>query len=167
VIDEEMEHVDFSIIDPDNDPSSIITTAAADNKYLINTNIVVTGRGSERVLTFWTENIPGESLVTVTARDGNEVATREFKVVKASPTPDPIIHNYPNPAENSINVVAAEVDAPFTITVCDTKGNIVFSKVQNTKECTIDIQQFQPGLYFVQIIDKNGKVIQSRFMKGK
>jgi hypothetical protein len=66
---------------------------------------------------------------------------------------------FPNPGSGLFNLKMAEAQGPFTVSVTDLSGRILFSKdyqpVTSLFTTTLDLSEISPGIYFVKISGKN------------
>ena len=69
---------------------------------------------------------------------------------------------YPNPANDIINIIVNENTPIEKIMVFDVSGKKIMEENLNTT--SINIQNFQSGMYFLQI-ESNGKTSQTKFIK--
>ncbi|MBK7408057.1 MAG: T9SS type A sorting domain-containing protein [Saprospirales bacterium] len=71
----------------------------------------------------------------------------------------------PNPAGNAIQVVLSHLDAPAMLSIRDTKGQEVLSKmIPAAPSCTVDISTLSPGMFFL-ILQTNDTVSILKFLK--
>lgn len=73
------------------------------------------------------------------------------------------MHIYPNPANQSINIVSKE-DKLDLITIFDIRGKVIHTCTMPTETNTVDISQLPSGLYSVKAIGKQG-VYMGKFTK--
>jgi hypothetical protein len=72
---------------------------------------------------------------------------------------------YPNPANNSINIINAS-NEQTNIEIVNVIGQKVFAIKSNSQLEQIDISGFKPGIYFVNIIEQSsGKINTLKFLK--
>ena len=72
---------------------------------------------------------------------------------------------YPNPANNSINIINAS-NEQTNIEIVNVIGQKVFVIKSNSQLEQIDISGFKPGIYFVNIIEQSsGKINTLKFLK--
>jgi hypothetical protein len=69
------------------------------------------------------------------------------------------LHIYPNPASNSIAISCEDNDASM-IEVIDRLGRVVYrDKSQGCEELSVDITGYASGLYFVRLMDDEGRIV--------
>ncbi|HLG03509.1 MAG TPA: T9SS type A sorting domain-containing protein [Bacteroidia bacterium] len=66
---------------------------------------------------------------------------------------------YPVPAENIIHIMSALI--PETVEIMDVTGKIVYAG----NSADPDISILSPGIYFVRVIDANGRIAAGKFVK--
>lgn len=71
---------------------------------------------------------------------------------------------YPNPAKESITFETG-LDNKFQLTIFSSIGQTILQKDFTSDKNTIDIQDFKPGIYFYNLLNKNGKVTSGKFVK--
>lgn len=70
---------------------------------------------------------------------------------------------YPNPATNILNIrISGAENHDFRMKITDIFGNLVKEQPlnQSGRSTTIDIQDIMPGLFFLEIGDKNSRIIR-------
>jgi hypothetical protein len=73
---------------------------------------------------------------------------------------------YPNPASTYVTLTLPESKTAYTIRVVNTSGNVVYQADNQAINPSIDVSGLHNGLYFVQILNKNGTVLNAqRFVK--
>ena len=99
------------------------------------------------------------SLFTVTL---SKITLAQPQVNPATGAPERIIKFYPNPATSFINFDFQKgYDKGFTILVYNFLGKQV-SEVKNVSpKTTLNISDYNRGIYIYQLKDNNGKVIES------
>lgn len=69
---------------------------------------------------------------------------------------------YPNPANDKIYI---EYHQNFDIEVYDVTGSKIFKKENCNNKVSVDIKTFANGVYFIRLIDRQGRVLNSNFVK--
>jgi hypothetical protein len=73
-----------------------------------------------------------------------------------------LIKFYPNP---STTVVTFELqrgaDKAYTLQVSNFMGKKVFEQTKLSQKITINLSNFYRGLYFYQLVDRNGRIIET------
>ncbi|MBK7096342.1 MAG: T9SS type A sorting domain-containing protein [Saprospiraceae bacterium] len=72
---------------------------------------------------------------------------------------------YPNPAQEVINISVPEGFNAEEIEVLDILGQRIMDLGQEYEE--IDISHMEPGLYFIVMKNKDGRMMSSKFVKGR
>ncbi|MFT6335727.1 MAG: hypothetical protein ACJATI_002482 [Halioglobus sp.] len=74
---------------------------------------------------------------------------------------------FPNPSSNEIKIMLSsdEVDDQFEIEFYNNEGRVVKQATTSNKELKISIEDLSPGIYFIKVNTKAGKVMQSKFVK--
>ena len=62
------------------------------------------------------------------------------------------INVYPNPSEGIFNVVSNNDISEMQLRITDIKGNIVFEKRYSDRSFILDLNNFEPGIYFLQAV---------------
>ena len=71
------------------------------------------------------------------------------------------IHIYPNPGNGIFKLQGAQNS---TIVINDIQGHKVFVKSDIENECQIDLSDYESGLYFVKIIQKDGSISMKKII---
>jgi hypothetical protein len=71
---------------------------------------------------------------------------------------------YPNPAIDFINLEIKEASIIINIFISDVNGSLV-KEIAKLQSSAINISDLKTGLYFIRIINEDGKSSQSRFIK--
>ncbi len=71
---------------------------------------------------------------------------------------------FPNPANNSITFNTDSYQ-DFNLTIFNAIGQAVLQKQLTTSITTLNIQGFQQGMYYYQLINDKGKLISGKFVK--
>jgi hypothetical protein len=72
------------------------------------------------------------------------------------------IRVYPNPASSVLNI---DVESPSEIKIYNVDGVLEKQASSSNKQLTILIEDLSPGIYFIKVKTKAGKVMQSKFIK--
>jgi hypothetical protein len=110
---------------------------------------------------------PGTYTVNITDANGcqmSSTATVSFNVGIDQSALLQNIYYYPNPVENFITIVAKDNNTGLTVLLFDITGKQVFNKQYNDNIITIDLSNFNNGVYLYRFIAsdsiKNGKIIK-------
>jgi hypothetical protein len=69
---------------------------------------------------------------------------------------------YPNPATSVINFeFAADVDKTYTLQIYNFTGKKAFETPVSTDKIKVDLTSFYRGLYFFQLRDRSGRIIET------
>ena len=68
---------------------------------------------------------------------------------------------YPNPAELVLNINCR----PGRLVVTDATGRVMMEKNIYGNQCTLDVSQFNSGIYFIQSLTENGETAMVKFVK--
>jgi uncharacterized protein (TIGR02145 family) len=71
---------------------------------------------------------------------------------------------YPNPTENSINIVLPIQDAPSEYIICDLSGKKILQGTVVSENTTINVKELQNGIYFIKISNSTKSKTQ-KFIK--
>ncbi len=71
---------------------------------------------------------------------------------------------FPNPAKDQLNIQLEQVRNIQAINIYNSSGTLVFSKKQLLNENIIDIQQWESGIYLVNVL-QNGRSFTKKFVK--
>ncbi len=77
--------------------------------------------------------------------------------------PDNDVEVYPNPVKHQLTVSREQGIA--AIRVLNTQGQVIITKKQQTCKVQVDIGALNSGLYFVEVIDADGRQVLRRFIK--
>jgi uncharacterized repeat protein (TIGR01451 family) len=85
-----------------------------------------------------------------------------IKQIRLNQLTNQLINVYPNPAKGTVNIDCANAKE---IKIVDWLGRAVFNKkIINTQLSTINIQQFNKGIYVVQVVLNNGTVMNEKLI---
>jgi hypothetical protein len=79
----------------------------------------------------------------------------------------PNINIYPNPTRDALNVELGPNNAVVRLSVLNSSGTIIRTFNVSKRRNNIDINNLPSGIYFIQIMEKNGKVETRKFEKIK
>jgi len=69
---------------------------------------------------------------------------------------------YPNPATNKVNIEYS--GAPFTVSIFNSLGENILSKVSNSESLTLDVAHFKQGIYFIRVQDSNQRITNQKVL---
>ncbi|MEI6507900.1 MAG: choice-of-anchor D domain-containing protein [Bacteroidota bacterium] len=100
-------------------------------------------------------------------KDGKYSYSSTVAINDNSKTDDVSIAIFPNPASNSLNIVASKIFVGNTkIDVIDVTGKTLQSQVFNANEkLSLNISSLESGIYFVRISTLNGEAMTYKFCK--
>ena len=75
------------------------------------------------------------------------------------------IQVFPNPANNSITF-NTDIYQDFNVTIFNAIGQAILQKHLTSSNNILNIQSFQLGMYYYQLINDKGKVISGKFVKN-
>ncbi|WP_367388803.1 T9SS type A sorting domain-containing protein [Lewinella sp. LCG006] len=79
--------------------------------------------------------------------------------VSTSPRSKPVVYVYPNPTTGRINLTLADdVLLPLTVVCYNTQGQALNHHTLSEKNTILDLSGWSPGLYFLQIMAKEGQL---------
>ena len=70
---------------------------------------------------------------------------------------------YPNPAKNTLTIISDDVE-DASLTLLSIQGQILYSTLLQNKQTKLDISNYYPGTYFIQIQSGNNTIVQ-KFIK--
>jgi hypothetical protein len=74
---------------------------------------------------------------------------------------------YPNPVTNTLNLDLDNYDNNLSVNIYNTLGSLILSKRNLTAATNkINVSNFDKGIYFVEIKDKDNKSVVKRFVKS-
>lgn len=127
-------------------------------EWSITNGSIAFGQGLNQIQVFWHNTQPtGKLSVVESDADGCLSNTVEFKVIiEAKPLSSiankPVIA-YPNPASDYIQLTL-DAHEPVMLTIINMSGKKIL-QTATTGKAMIDIRQFNPGTYLLQINDQN------------
>lgn len=77
-----------------------------------------------------------------------------------------LISIFPNPTAEFININSESIQSNTTVKILDIKGNVILcSRIKDNE--SIDVSQFEEGVYYLSVINKTGQIVGSgMFFKG-
>jgi hypothetical protein len=73
-----------------------------------------------------------------------------------------LIRFYPNPATTVVNFeLLRGYDKLYTLQVSNFMGKKVFEQTRFVQKITINLSSFYRGLYFYQLVDRSGRIIET------
>jgi len=77
-------------------------------------------------------------------------------------TEEKIVKFYPNPAQSFVTFdIQKPIEKGYMIQIFNFLGRKVLAVSVNSNKVTVPLENFFRGVYFFQLIDKNGRVIES------
>ena len=73
-----------------------------------------------------------------------------LKLVDNVPATPPI-DIYPNPSTGIFNINTRNLSSPYTITICNNLGQIIYQSQENSTPTEVDLSHFPEGSYFISI----------------
>jgi hypothetical protein len=119
-------------------------------------------------------NLTGDALIEYTVVSEPEQDTINFFarfIVTSLSIEDPNnegFNLYPNPAQNQLFISGASWLNYSSVQIVDAYGRLILLEDIGMNENTIDISHLQPGIYVLSLIDKKGKIHNTklRFIKS-
>lgn len=71
---------------------------------------------------------------------------------------------FPNPAANAIQIELKQ-NVNALIQIYNSNGTLVFENEYSSNQITIELTDFNPGIYYMKLIEPNGKTSTQRFIK--
>jgi len=68
---------------------------------------------------------------------------------------------FPNPANDQLTIQTKNTK-PYTITLCNTMGQVIKTFQSNKQQETIDVSGLPAGLYYLSVIDENGTRVNNK-----
>jgi len=68
---------------------------------------------------------------------------------------------FPNPANDQLTIQTNNTQ-PYTITLCNTIGQVIKTFQSNKQQETIDVSRLHAGLYYLSVIDENGTRVNNK-----
>jgi Secretion system C-terminal sorting domain len=88
-----------------------------------------------------------------------------FAQTKPASSGDPaakLIKFYPNPSTTVVNFeLQRGYDKSYTLQVSNFMGKRVFEQTKFTQKTTINLSNFYRGLYFYQLVDRSGRIVET------
>ncbi len=103
-----------------------------------------------------------------------DISSKQYIRVLPNPTITAITNNnlineafslYPNPTNEIINIKLLMVNETHNITITNTLGQVVLQHKLNNQQTTINVQQLQNGIYFIELRQKEKLVATKKFVK--
>ncbi|MFZ4785688.1 MAG: T9SS type A sorting domain-containing protein, partial [Flavobacteriales bacterium] len=133
------------VINVSNEAGSIIAEGADTYVWFLN-NEVIEGE-TDGVI----ENAgPGYYVAQGTTAFGCTGTSDVFMYVGVEETTNAVFNLYPNPASNSVNIIANDALGQM-ISITDASGRLIRTEKINTSNVTMDVSDLSDGLYFVRI----------------
>lgn len=81
--------------------------------------------------------------------------------------PKPLaLDTWPNPSTDLIRFDAGSFDPDASVRILDFNGRILSDQKLGFRN-EINIREYQPGIYMIRIMDRNGKTAESKFIKAR
>jgi PKD repeat protein len=141
-------------------------------EWEVNGGEIWTGAGTSEIVVVWDE--PGNGSIVVTESTPNCDGTSEIFEVVIDPCTfineqmDMQLRIYPNPAADRIYINLTGLSVK-ELSVCNSIGQTVYHSElsQSDKEVTLNISEYNPGLYYVRSYSENGDLSVFKFIKSK
>lgn len=116
----------------------------------------------------------GEGMINTFA-GGNYILTQGFQqskyiyvIIDDIEVHEDIIHVFPNPGKDVINIKFNDNKNIHKVDVFDSKGVLLISEIENSNSKIIPISDFQGSFYLLRISSKEGKLIKTiKILKTK
>jgi hypothetical protein len=73
---------------------------------------------------------------------------------------------FPNPGQNSLQMTLAKEHLQSSIVFYNNTGSIVYTDLCENKYKTINTENWANGIYFYQLINTNGEVLNGKWVKN-
>jgi hypothetical protein len=170
----EITPIALTVTDVDDPVEGITLSGTSDNQVLIpDWDITFEGTTTARTIQLLPQlQESGEAIITISASDGKESVSKQFKLTIHPVTGIPESTNnslsvYPNPFVSSLTVCTEQPSgSQYTVMLCDVKGRVVFRQVINQSEYTFDIYGIGNGMYLLTVAGVKGEVVfRSKIVK--
>lgn len=164
---------DFTFMTPEINQlvtASFSSSAPSALSYVQNVN---SGNYLTYTCTFRAKDLPpGVYTVTATGTDNGSPVQQTTSTVYihtyydaslnvADPLPLPRHAIYPNPAAETVTI---SNEAGVQIRLTNAMGQTVYSTTSNSSFTTIDLRNFAPGIYIVEVYQKDGSVVKTKLV---
>ena len=88
--------------------------------------------------------------------------------LEVATAPSPIVRLYPNPATSFVTFdFQKEYERGYSIQVFSFLGKKMYESANLSQKTTINLSDYNRGIYIYQLFDRNGKLVESgKFQKG-
>lgn len=73
---------------------------------------------------------------------------------------------YPNPVNDALNIRISELDSGLKATILDSKGNMVETIALKSPSTAIDVSNWAPSIYFIEITNPKGSNSRFKLVKN-
>jgi hypothetical protein len=168
IVGEDVPGIPVPVMDPDNDFFSLIISATSSDQSLIpdgNISVDIDGESVTIALSPVQDQV-GETVITVTADDGESSSTQSFafSVVPVMGVEFEIeeLQFAPNPVQSELFVRGGKEGI---VEIKTTTGATSIKVLVDEKNNSVDVRALQPGVYIVRLTDRQGKLAVGKFVK--
>jgi hypothetical protein len=129
---------------------------------------IVAAKISGTVLTLsFSAQFSGQAQILITAASNGKEAKSKFNVEVKIPTgielpyDDAEVLIYPNPTEGDIQLKFDRIPKKETwVKILNESGKLISKSLINSNEVNLSLKGYVPGIYFIQIVQKNPKTFK-------
>jgi hypothetical protein len=138
---------------------NLVSSATAGNQWYRDTSAVIAGQTAQS----YKPSTVGYYAVKVTLNNCSSPFSDSYYYLitaLANFTNEQFIHLYPNPTSNDLIVdYNLTGQSQVSIKIIDANGKMVINKNKISKGSKLSVSQLNRGIYFVQVIDKNNRLL--------
>jgi len=75
--------------------------------------------------------------------------------------PQPQINIFPNPANEVITIMVAEIDKPLIVQILNMNSELVLSRTMQSEKIKIKTKKLPAGNYIIKISEETGKAVHT------
>ncbi len=105
-------------------------------------------------------------VINTTYNDDRNYLACNFPTVLSEKNNDFKMTIFPNPGQNSLQMTLAKEHLQSSIVFYNNTGSIVFTDLCENKYKTINTENWANGIYFYQLINTNGEVLNGKWVKN-
>jgi hypothetical protein len=164
--------IDLDVKDPeDNITASMFSAFSGNNTIVKKENIKFSNaEGGKIKMTIFPEAKVGETNISITLIDGGFYVSQQFKfsvmvITGLDEDPGNDIIVFPNPVSKDLQIQRGRGNEILTFNLKDAYGRRLQSGIIDQSAVKIDLSEFAPGLYFLEIAGSHRTITSKKIIK--
>ncbi len=163
--------INLDVADPDNDITESMFSAHSSNNTIVRPDKIKfsTSEDGKTKMIITPEAKIGNTYISVNVSDGNFYISQRFKfsvlITAVEDDSESGIIVFPNPVVEDLQIQRKNGNKKLNAVLRDIYGRELHSTIINKPTSTIELSHFAPGIYILEIIEDDKKVISKKIVK--